>query len=111
MARRPDSLLYAVGESPPLVTTLFLGLQQVALMAIYLVMVVIVVRHAGAPEPVARSAVSLGLIAMGISAGLQALWKGPIGSGYLAPPVISAIYLSPSLLAVSKGGLPLVFGM
>ena len=28
--------------------------------------------------------VSMGLIAMGISAGLQALSKGPIGSGYLA---------------------------
>ena len=47
MARRPDALIYAVGETPPLATTLFLGLQQVALMAIYLVMVVIVVRQAG----------------------------------------------------------------
>jgi len=111
MPRRPDTLIYAVAEYPPLGTTLFLGLQQVALMAIYLVMVVIVVRHAGAPAEVAQSAVSLGLIAMGISAGLQAVWKGPIGSGYLAPPVISAIYLSPSLLAVKAGGLPLVFGM
>src|SRR6266581_4291538 len=104
MARRPDALIYAVGESPPPGTTLVLGLQQVALMAIYLVMVVIVVRHAGASPALAQSAVSLGLIAMGISAGLQALWKGPVGSGYLAPPVISAIYLSPSLLAVKAGG-------
>jgi NCS2 family nucleobase:cation symporter-2 len=111
VTRRPDTLIYAVGESPPLATTIFLGLQQVALMAIYLVMVVIVVRAAGASADVAQSAVSLGLIAMGISAGLQALPKGLIGSGYLAPPVISAIYLSPSLLAVKTGGLPLVFGM
>jgi len=111
MPRRPDTLIYAVGEYPPLGTTLFLGLQQVAVMAIYLVMIAIVVRHAGASTEVAQSAISLGLIAMGISAGLQALWKGPIGSGYLAPPVISAIYLSPSLLAVKAGGLPLVFGM
>jgi hypothetical protein len=66
MPRRPDTLIYAVAEYPPLGTTLFLGLQQVSLMAIYLVMV---------------------------------------GSGYLAPPVISAIYLSPSLLAVKAGGL------
>src|SRR5262245_17855138 len=111
MARRPDALIYAVGETPPLATTIFLGLQQVALMAIYLVMVVIVVRQAGASAPVAQSAVSMGLIAMGISAGLQAIPKGPIGSGYLAPPVISAIYLAPSVLAVKVGGLPLVFGM
>src|SRR5262249_35431947 len=111
MARRPDALIYAVGETPPLATTPFLGLQHVALMAIYLVMVVIVVRQAGASAEVAQSAVSMGLIAMGISAGLQAIPKGPIGSGYLAPPVISAIYLAPSVLAVKAGGLPLVFGM
>lgn len=111
MATRPESLIYAVGDVPPLLTTVFLGLQQVALMAIYLVMVVIVVRASGAAPQVAESAVSLGLIAMGISAALQAVWKGPVGSGYLAPPVISAIYLPCSLLAVRAGGLPLVFGM
>src|SRR5262245_402726 len=111
MVRRPHALIYAVGETPPLATTLFLGLQQVALMAIYLVMVVIVVRQAGASARVAQSAVSMSLIAMGISPGLQAIPKGPIGSGYLAPPVISAIYLAPSVLAVKAGGLPLVFGM
>jgi len=111
MSRRPDALIYAVGEVPPLAATLFLGLQQVALMAIYLVMVVIVVRQAGASAQVAQSAVSMGLIAMGISAALQAIPKGPVGSGYLAPPVISAIYLAPSVLAVKAGGLPLVFGM
>jgi hypothetical protein len=94
MARRPDALIYAVGETPPLAPTLFLGLQQAALMAIYLVMVVIVVRQAGASAQVAQSAV-------GISAGLQAIAKGPVGSGYLAPPVISAIYLAPSVLAVN----------
>jgi NCS2 family nucleobase:cation symporter-2 len=111
MARRPDALIYAVDECPPLVTTLALALQQVSLMAIYLIMVVIVVRRAGAPPSVAQSAVSLGLVAMGISAGLQALPRGPVGSGYLAPPVLSAIYLPPSLLAVAAGGLPMVFGM
>jgi hypothetical protein len=29
----------------------------------------------------------------------------------LAPPIYSAIYLGPSILAAEKGGLPLVFGM
>jgi NCS2 family nucleobase:cation symporter-2 len=74
-------------------------------------MVVIVVRAAGAPDAVARSAVSLGMVALGIAAILQALRKGPIGSGYLAPPVVSAVYLHPSLSAVAHGGLALTFGM
>ena len=32
-------------------------------------------------------------------------------SGYLAPAVLSANYLGPSILALKLGGLPLVFGM
>jgi hypothetical protein len=35
----------------------------------------------------------------------MAIYLVMVGSGYLAPPVISAIYLSPSLLAVKAGRL------
>ncbi len=111
MAVRPNNLTYAVDEVPPLGKLILLGLQQVLVIGIYLVMVVIVVRAAGAPDAVARSAVSLGMVALGIAAILQALRKGPIGSGYLAPPVVSAVYLHPSLSAVAHGGLALTFGM
>jgi xanthine permease XanP len=37
--------------------------------------------------------------------------RGPLGSGYLCPPVVSAIYLSACLVAAAKGGMPLVAGM
>ncbi len=107
----PDALTYAVDAVPPPAKLLLLGLQQALILAIYLVMVTIVVRAAGAPAAVAQSAVSLGMVALAIAAVLQALWKGPLGSGYLAPSVISAVYLYPSLTAVTLGGLPLVFGM
>ena len=110
-AVRPSNLTYAVDDVPPLGKLILLGLQQVLVIGIYLVMVVIVVRAAGAPDAVARSAVSLGMVALGIAAILQALRKGPIGSGYLAPPVVSAVYLHPSLSAVAHGGLALTFGM
>jgi xanthine permease XanP len=108
---RPDSLTYAVDDVPPLAKLLVLGLQQALVLAIYLVMVAVVVRAAGAPTAVAQSAVSMGMLALAVGAVLQALWKGPVGSGYLAPSVISAVYLYPSLTAVTLGGLPLVFGM
>lgn len=42
---------------------------------------------------------------------MQALPHGPIGSGFLAPPVFSATYLGPSVMAAELGGLPLVLGM
>ena len=38
-------------------------------------------------------------------------WRGPVGSGYLAPPVFSAIYIGPAVLAANTGGLPAVFAM
>jgi xanthine permease XanP len=108
---RPESLTYAVGDVPPLGKLVLLGLQQTLVIAIYLVMVAVVVHAARAPAAVAQSAISLGMLALAIAAVLQALWKGPVGSGYLAPSVISAVYLHPSLTAVTVGGLPLVFGM
>ena len=101
---RPDSLTYAVDDVPPLTKLILLGLQQTLVISIYLVMVAIVVRAAGAPAAMAQSAVSLGMLALAAAAVLQALWKGPVGSGYLAPAVISAVYLHPSLTAIALGG-------
>jgi xanthine permease XanP len=57
------------------------------------------------------NALSLGMIALAISAALQAVWRGPVGSGYLAPPVFSAIYIGPAVFAAETGGLPAVFAM
>jgi NCS2 family nucleobase:cation symporter-2 len=108
---RPESLTYAVDDVPPLAKLVLLGLQQTLVIAIYLVMAAVIVRAARAPAAVAQSAISLGMLALAVAAVLQALWKGPVGSGYLAPSVISAVYLHPSLTALTVGGLPLVFGM
>jgi xanthine permease XanP len=111
MATRPDDLIYAVDDLPPWPRLLFLGAQNAVLASVYLVLVVIVFRHAGAGHAATVSAVSLGMVALAVTTALQALRRGPVGSGYLAPPVFSAIYLGPSLLAADAGGLPAVFGM
>ncbi|MFO1055413.1 MAG: solute carrier family 23 protein [Dongiaceae bacterium] len=111
MARRPEELTYAVDERPPWPRLLALGLQHAVLVSIYLVLVVIVARAAGAPEPEILDLLSLSMIAIGIAGALQALPRGPVGSGYLAVPVYSAIYLGPAVLAAKAGGLPAVLGM
>src|SRR5262245_43461375 len=108
---RPEGLIYGVDDIPPAGRLVLLGLQQVLVIATYLVRVVLVVRAARAPAAVARSAISPGVVALGIGAAAQAVRWGPVGSGYLAPPVFSAVYLHPSLAAASAGGLPLVYGM
>ncbi|MGQ3888535.1 uracil-xanthine permease family protein [Legionella sp. CNM-1927-20] len=105
-----DELIYGVNDKPPLVKLFLLALQHVILMSVYLVLIVIVVRAAHLPDNISLNAVRMGMIALAIATSIQAL-KPPIGSGYLAAPVVSAIYLKASLLAASVGGLPLVLGM
>ncbi len=79
--------------------------------SLYLVIIALVVRASGESLDVAHRALSLGMIAIGIMTVLQSLRIGPLGSGFLAPPVVSAIYLPPSLSAAHEGGLALVCGM
>jgi xanthine permease XanP len=111
MATRPSELVYAVDERPPWPQLLVLGLQHTSLICVYLVLIPIIAKAAAAPHEVMVSAVSLGMIALAVASVLQALRAGPFGSGYLAVPVYSAIYLGPSVMAAKVGGLPAVFGM
>jgi len=109
--QRPDDLVYAVDERPPPGRLVFLGLQYAVLLSVYLILVVIVAREAGASDSQSATLVSLGLIAAAIATSVQA-WRGRFfGSGYLAPPVYSAIYFGPALLAAKAGGLPAIAGM
>jgi len=108
---RPEDLIYGVDELPPLPQLVFLGAQHAVLMSVYLVLIVIVFRSAQASHAATLNALSLGMVALAISTVLQAIWKGPVGSGYLAPPVFSAIYIGPAVLAADTGGLPAVFAM
>jgi len=50
-------------------------------MSVYLMVIVIIFRRADAGHAATLSALSLGMIALAISAMLQAIWKGPVGSG------------------------------
>src|SRR3989304_3523752 len=111
MATRPDDLIYTVDEIPPLQRLLLLGLQNLVLISIYFVLIVIIFKAAGCSDQVTVNAVCMGMIAAGIATMLQSIWKGPVGSGYFAPPVFSAIFLGPSVLAAKTAGLPVVFAM
>lgn len=104
----PANITIGVDARPPLVQFVLLSIQYAFLLSVYLVLVVIVVRAAGAGPETARSVVSMAMIASAVGTVLQALPRGPVGSGFLAPPVFSAIYLGPSIMAAKAGGLPAV---
>ncbi|WP_010653924.1 uracil-xanthine permease family protein [Fluoribacter dumoffii] len=105
-----NELIYGVNDKPPLLKLILLGLQHTLLMSVYLVLIIIVVRTSKLTDEIAVDAVRVGMISLAMATTLQAL-KPPFGSGFLAAPVVSAIYFKASLLAAELGGLPLVLGM
>jgi len=111
MAERPKDLIYAGDEKPPALPLITIGFQHVAVICPYLVMVALVAEAAKLPQEAARNDMGLAMIAVAFLTVLQSLRLGPIGSGYLCPPVVSAIYLPSALRAASVFGFPVVCGM
>jgi xanthine permease XanP len=111
MAERPKELIYALDERPPALQLLALGFQHAAVICPYLVMVALMAGAAKLPHDAARSAMGLAMIAVSFLTILQSLRFGRVGSGYLCPPVVSAIYLPSSMAAASTFGFPVVCGM
>jgi xanthine permease XanP len=109
--RKPRGVIYGVDERPSGAVLVLSALQHVAVMSIFLVYPVLIGREAGGDPKVVSNLVSVMLIVLAVGTVLQALPRGPVGSGFLCQPVPTAIYLVPSLLAARTGGLPLVFGM
>lgn len=109
--KRPLNIVYGVNERPPRGVLLLSGVQHAGLVAIFLLVPVIACRAAGLPPEKVLDVLSLSMLVMAVGPILHALRIGPIGSGYLCPPIFAAAYLPASLLALKAGGLPLMFGM
>lgn len=109
--RKPTGIIYGVDEAPPRMVVALSALQQLGVMSIFLIYPVLIGREVGGAPRLVGDLVSISFLVLGFGALLQALPRGPVGSGFLCQPVPTAIYLVPSLLAARQGGLPLVFGM
>jgi NCS2 family nucleobase:cation symporter-2 len=96
---------------PPFWVVVGNAFQYIAVVSSFLIYPLIMARegHLTAAEADNMQAWAMLVLALGTT--LQALPKGPIGSGYLAPSVMTAIFLGPSLEAVRVGGLALLSGM
>ncbi len=111
VVRRPANLVYGLDEVPPQLATVLNAVQHVGLISINLVYPLLIFRAIDTPVAVVTSALGIGMIVLGLATFLQVLRLGPFGSGYMCPASFTAAYVSPSLLAVKAGGLPLLFGM
>jgi xanthine permease XanP len=111
MVTKPANLIYGLDDKPPWTISFILGLQHVFTMSSTLVLPVVIAREMGAGIDVVQSLVCFSMIAAGLGTVLQALRKGPIGSGYICPNLCGPSYLSVSVQAAWLGGLPLMHGM
>ncbi len=109
--QKPLNLTYGVDDRPPLVTSFILAIQHLMILATALLFPVLLVNSVGGSPTQMQGLVSLTMIAGGVGTILQALKKGPIGSGYLAPEGGSEPYLPAAFLALQVGGFNLLFGM
>lgn len=109
--KRPAGIVYGVNDVPPMSVLLLGGLQHVGLVSIFLLVPLIAGRQAGlAPEQII-DVLSLSMLVLAVGPILQSLNRGPVGCGFLCPPIFAAAYLPASILAIKAGGLPLMFGM
>jgi len=111
MAKKPANLLYGVDDKPPVRVCLLLAIQHIFFLTTGLIVVTIVMRGLGCAPDIIRNVVSMSMIAGGIATILQALKKGPVGSGYFCSEGTDPSFLSVSMMAGAAGGLSLIFGM
>jgi NCS2 family nucleobase:cation symporter-2 len=86
-------------------------MQHVAMLSVELVFPVVVVSMAGGTVEMARDAVSLMMIAMGVGTILQAWGKGPVGSGYFCAHETGTAYFPAVIMAIQTGGIGLMSGL
>jgi len=111
MGRRPEGLLYAENDRPPLPVLLGLGVQHIFLMSSTLVLPVVLVNEIGGSFEQVRGVVALTMLACGVGTILQAVRLRGFGSGFLCPNLCGPNFFGVSMSAAWLGGLPLMRGM
>jgi NCS2 family nucleobase:cation symporter-2 len=96
---RPPQIDHGLEDVPPRLQTAGLAAQQIAIQAIYLILPGVVGEQFGLlPIDVVRF-LCLSVAAIGIAGLLQALPRGPVGSGYAVPSIPSPVFVAVYLLA------------
>lgn len=109
---RPENLLYAFDEKASGWTLLILACQyMVSVMGASLIFPVILIQEAHTTPLISASIISVVILVIAVVTFLQAQRFWLLGSGTFLPLSASPNYLAQSMLAVSIGGVPLLFGM
>lgn len=111
VSAKPKSLIHGIDDKPPFLTCLLSAIQHMAILSGRFAYPVIIAEALNFDAVRTASMVSICMIASGVGTMLQALKKGPMGSGYLDPSGNGVAYLPVSVAAAKTGSLSLVLGM
>ncbi|MGA7875835.1 MAG: hypothetical protein WCA08_09240 [Desulfoferrobacter sp.] len=81
MGGKPANLIYGVDDKPAPGTILLLSLQHIFIITVYFIFPVIIVNQSGGTAEQAATMINMSMLVIGLTTVLQALRKGPFGSG------------------------------
>ena len=102
-ATRPPDLVSAPNDTVPRPIAAAMAFQHLALQAIYIVLPVAVAGTLGLDARSAANFLCLSMLAMVILTVSQAMWRGPVGSGYQMPSIPAAVYVGTYLICAASG--------
>lgn len=111
MPQKPANLVYGVDEKPPLRIIVALALQHIFFLTAGLIVTTMITKAVGCSSELVQNVVCMSMVAGGVATILQALNRGPVGSGYLCTAGIDPTFVSCSILAGLSGGISMILGM
>jgi xanthine permease XanP len=100
---RPEDLLSAAHEPVPWPFAVAMGFQHLALQSIYIVLPVTIAGALGLDARSAANFLCMSLLAMVLLTLAQAMWRGPVGSGYQMASIPAPVYIGPYLICAANG--------
>jgi len=109
--RKPASLIYATGDTPPLATTIVLGIQHAVESASKVTLPIAVLGAVGASGAQLDTMIVSTLLISGLASILVSSRLPFVGYGHLLPAAVFSSFVAPAVMVTRVGGLPLLSGM
>jgi xanthine permease XanP len=109
--RKPDSIIHWLDSKPPYHHALFIALQQLAFLGVYMGVIRLFSHEKNLGIHDFYNLMATTLIVSGVGVIVQAFGRFGIGSGYFCPLQVTPVAFSVMTVAISLGGFELAFGM
>ena len=109
--RRPETIQYGLDDRPPRHIALFIAVQQISFLGVYLVISPLFGRTLHLEPGDFHHLMAATLLVSGIGVMIQAAGRFGVGSGYFCPLQVTSSTFPAIGLASAMGGLELAFGM